>query len=41
MPAGTALVIGLIGVGLALLAVLGVTWKPTGVSPSVVLNDRE
>lgn len=37
----SALVIGLAGTGLALLAVLGVTWGPTGVSPAVVLNDRE
>jgi hypothetical protein len=41
MPVSTALAIGLVGVGLALLAVLGVTWRPTGVSPAVVLNDRE
>lgn len=41
MPPLTALLIGLVGVGLALLAVLGVTWGPTSVSPAVVLNDRE
>ena len=31
----------LAGVGLTLLAVLLVTWRPTQVSPAVVLNDRE
>ncbi len=36
-----ALLITLAGAGLALLSVMGVTWGPTGVSPAVVLNDRE
>jgi hypothetical protein len=39
-PAVTAMV--LFGtLGLALLAVLAAVWKPTRVSPLVVLNDRE
>jgi energy-coupling factor transporter ATP-binding protein EcfA2 len=37
----TALLIGLVGVGLALLAVLVSTWAPTGASPALVLYDRD
>jgi len=36
-----ALVIGVVGVGLALLAVLASAWGPTGASPARVLFDRE
>ena len=37
----TAVVIGAVGVGLALLAVLAGTWGPTGASPAQVLYDRD
>jgi putative ABC transport system permease protein len=37
---GAALLIGLLGLGLTLLAVLAVTWGPTRTSPVVVLNER-
>ena len=37
----TALVIGALGVGLTLLAVLAGTWGPTGASPAQVLYDRD
>ena len=35
-----ALVILVVGVGLTLATVLAATWRPTGVSPVVILNDR-
>ena len=41
MPFTSALTIGLVSVGLTLLTVLAVTWKPACVSPIVVLNERE
>ncbi|MEP7357417.1 MAG: hypothetical protein ABI847_09290, partial [Anaerolineales bacterium] len=34
-------IIALAGVGLILLTVALTTWAPTGVSPAIVLNDRE
>jgi putative ABC transport system permease protein len=37
----TALAIGAVGVGLALLAVLASTWGPTGAAPAQVLYDRD
>jgi putative ABC transport system permease protein len=40
MPPQVAALIGLVGVGLTLLTVLAVAWRPTQVSPVVVLNDR-
>jgi predicted lysophospholipase L1 biosynthesis ABC-type transport system permease subunit len=36
-----AALVGLAGVGLILLTVALATWGPTGVSPAIVLNDRE
>ena len=35
-----ALVILVVGVGLTLATVLAATWRPTAVSPVVILNDR-
>lgn len=37
---GSAALIGMLGVGLVLLAVLAVTWGPVRVSPAVVLNEN-
>lgn len=39
-PASAAL-IAVTGIGLILLTVVAATWGPTGVSPAIVLNDRE
>jgi len=38
---GAAALIALLGVGLILLTVVLATWRPTGASPALVLNDRE
>jgi len=38
---GAAAAVTLVTLGLTLLAVLASTWKPTQVSPVMVLNDRE
>ena len=36
-----AAIIGAAGVGVILLTVALATWAPIGVSPAIVLNDRE